>query len=188
MSREQFIDSVIEKQLLIQEAIKMNISKEENFRRSVQNFYEQSLIKVLLDRKMDSMVVNVTDEEIAKYETYIQNKIALTKMFYPSLKDAKEKTNETIEKVEADFINLSDDLKFIVLNLKIGESSKPVPTDFGIFIYKLDDIQQKEKPEKIEEFDMKRVSAYIQDRKTELLLDEWTDSIWGKAKIWRKNE
>ncbi|MCK5164008.1 MAG: hypothetical protein KAQ72_09830 [Desulfobacula sp.] len=187
MSREQFIESVIDRQLLIQEAIKTEINKEESFRRSVENFYEQSLIKIFLDRKLDSLLVDVTNDEIAKYEAFIQNKLFLTKMIYPSLKDAQKQTNETIEKIEADFMDLSDDLKFIVLNLNPGESSKPRPTDFGVFIYRLEDIQKKEKSKKdqMKEFDIKQVSLYIQDKKKEQLLDEWTEKIRESAEIWR---
>jgi len=189
MSREQFIESVIDKQLLIQEAIKMDINKEESFRQSVENFYEQSLIKILLDRKWDSLVVDVTNDEIAKYETLIQTRLFFTRMIYPSLKDAEKRTNETIEKFEADFINLSDDLKFMVLNLNIGESSKLKKTNLGIFVYMLDDIQKKEDySDKKEEFDIKRVSLFIQDKKKEQLLEQWTDAIRQTAEIWRENE
>ena len=93
MSREQFIESVIDRQILIQEAIKMDMNKKESFRRSVENFYEQSLIKILLDRKWDSLVVDVTNDEIAKYETLIQSRLFFTKMIDPNLKDAQKRTN-----------------------------------------------------------------------------------------------
>ena len=188
MNREQFIESVIEKQLLIQEAIKMDINKEESFRLSVENFYEQSLIKILLDRELDSLKVDVTNDEITKYKAFVQNKLFLTKMSYPSMKDEQNKTNEIIEKFETDFIDLSDDLKFLVLNLNIGQSSKPKVTDFGVFVYRLDDIQKDETPDKIQEFDMNQVSLYIQDKKKEQLLAEWSDKIRETAEIWRKNE
>ncbi|MCP3872194.1 MAG: hypothetical protein GY699_03435 [Desulfobacteraceae bacterium] len=188
MGREQFVESVIAKQLLIQEAIKMKINKEEIFRRSVENFYEQSLIKILLDRKLDSLVVDVTNDEIEKYETLIQNKLVLTKMIYPSIKDAQNKTNETIEKIESDFIDLSDDLKFIVMNLKIGDFSKPRTTDFGVLVYRVDDIQKTGNPDEEKGFDIKRVSLFIEDKKKEQLLNEWTDSIRETSEIWRKNE
>jgi len=188
MNREQFIESVIEKQLLIQEAIKMDINKEESFRLSVENFYEQSLIKILLDRELDSLKVDVTNDEITKYKAFVQNKLFLTKMSYPSMKDEQEKTNEIIEKFETDFIDLSDDLKFLVLNLNIGQSSKPKVTDFGVFVYRLDDIQKDKTPDKIQEFDMNQVSLYIQDKKKEQLLAEWSDKIRETAEIWRKNE
>jgi len=135
-------------------------------------------------------VVDVSNDEIAKYETFIQNKLFLTKMIYPGLKDAQQKTNETLEKIEADFIDLSDDLKYIVLNLNPGESSKPVMSDFGIFVYRLDNILKKEKSEvdQTSRFDIKRVSLFIQDKKKEQIMDEWTDTLRETAEIWRKNE
>ncbi len=190
MNREMFIESVIDKQLLIQEAVKNNINNEESFRRSVENFYEQSLISVLLDRKFKSLIVDVTDDEIAKYEQFIKNRLFLTKMIYPGLQDAQDRTNETIQKIELNFIDLSDDLKFIVLNLEKGQLSKPETTYFGVFIYRLDDIQKIKKPGigDFEEFDIKRVSLYIQDKKKEALMEEWTDKIRENAEIWRENE
>jgi hypothetical protein len=50
--RADFINSLIARELLIQEAQRTGIDKEENFRRSLQGFYEQSLVKVLMDRKL----------------------------------------------------------------------------------------------------------------------------------------
>lgn len=189
MTREQFIESVIDKQLLIQEAIRMKIHQEENFRSSVENFYEQSLIKILLDRKLDSLLVDVTNEEMAKYEELAQSKIFITKFIYPTLKDLKEKINGTVQEMESDFVNLSDDLKFALLSLKNGESSKPKKKGMeGIVIYRLNDIRKIEtaEPVKSEEFDVKRASLLIQDKKKEQLLDEWAELIRESAKIWRK--
>jgi len=193
MTQEQFIEEIIEKQLFIQESVKMDINKEKSFRLSVQNFYEQSLIKILLDRKQDSFKTDVTNEEIAKYKTAIQNTFFLTKMVYPSMKDAQNKTNETIEKIEDVFLDLSSDLKFIVMDLKVGEVSKPIANDltsmdFQVYIYKLDKIQKIEDSSKIEDFDIEYVSLYIKDKKKEQLMNEWSEEIRKKAKIWRKNE
>jgi len=189
MSREQFAESLIDKQLLIQEAVRMEINKEESFRSSVENFYEQSLIKILLDRKLDSLVVDVTNEEMERYEELTHSKIFLTKFMYPTLKDMQEKTNETLQDMESDFVNLSDDLKFTLLSLEKGESSKPKKKGMeGVLIYQLKDIRKIEKTEaeKPEEFDVKKASLLIQDKKKEQLLDEWTDSIRESAEIWRK--
>jgi len=189
MSREQFAESMIDKQLLIQEAIRMKINKEESFRSSVENFYEQSLIKILLDRKLDSLVVDVTNEEMKKYEELTQTKIFLTKIMYPTLKDMQEKTNETVQDLESNFVDLSDDLKFSLLSLEKGESSRPKKKGMeGVLVYRLKDIQKIETPEsqKPKEFDIKKVSLFIQDKKKAQLLDEWTDSIRESAEIWRK--
>ena len=189
MNREQFIQSLIEKQLLIQQAIKMEINKEENFRRSVENFYEQSLIKILLDRKLSSMVVDVTTEEVSKYEELTGKKLTITKLIYPGIVDLKNRTNERIEVINTDFINLSDDLKFIILNLNTGESSNPQSRgEAGPVIYRLDDIQPIEKTANDREkvFDLKRVSLFIQDKKKEQVLEKWITSIRESAEIWRK--
>ncbi len=189
MSREQFAESVIDKQLLIQEAIRIKINREENFRSAVENFYEQSLIKILLDRKLDSLVVDVTNEEMGKFEELTQSKIFLTKFIYPTLKDMEEKTNESVQEMESDFANLSDDLKFVLLSLEKGKSSKPKKKGMeGVLIYRLNDVQKIEKTgtEQNQEFDVKKVSLFIQDKKKEQLLDEWTDSIRESAEIWRK--
>ncbi len=188
MGQEQFIESVIAKQLLIQEAIKMKINTEENFRQSVETFYEQSLIKILLDRKLDSIVVDVTSDEIGKYETFLQNKFVLTKWIYPSIKDAENKTNETIEKVISEFIDLSDDVKFVLLNLKKGELSRPVATDFGVLVYRIDDIKKMQTSGRKQGFDIKRVSLFLEDKKKEQVLNEWADTLRENSEIWRKNE
>ncbi len=188
MSQEQFIDSVIEKQLLIQEAIKMEINKEESFRQSVENFYEQSLIKILVDRKLDSLVVEVSSDEIEKYRILTEYTFYLTKQVFASLDDYQGKTNIGVEKIKSDFVNLSDDLKFIVMGLAPGTFSEPVSTDFGVMVYTLDKMEKKQdlftKPQY--EFDIKKVSLYIRDKKKEQLINDWTKQIRQSAEIWRK--
>ncbi len=184
MTRQQFMDSVIDRQILIQEAIKTGINKEENFRQAVENFYEQSLIKILLDRKLKSLVVDVSDAEIAKYENYLGYRIFLTKIIYPDLDSAEHGKNGTSEKIDNKFINLSDDLKFIVLNLEPGHSSRPRQGKGGVIVYRLDKIEKIKNPGGA--FDMKKVSVFLQDRKKEQLLEEWTDRLRSSAHIWRK--
>ncbi len=189
MTREQFIQSLIEKQLLIQQAIKQKINAEENFRRSVENFYEQSLIKILLDRKLDSLVVDVTTEEVARYEELTGKNLVITKMTYPRMQDLKNRTNEQVETIHSDFLNLSDDLKFIVLMLKKGDSSRPVVREGrGAMIYRVEDIAPRDTTAggKEKAFDVKRVSLLIRDKKKEQLLEEWINSIRKSADIWRK--
>ncbi len=188
MSHDLFAEVIIEKQLLIQEAIKMDIHKEESFRKSVENFYEQSLIKILIDRKLDSLVVDVSNDEIAKYENYTQNAFSITKVIYSSLKEYEQKSNQNAERITANFLDLSDDLKYIILNLNIGESSSPQSTDFGIVVYTLDQMNKIIKTDEKEDFDIKRVSLFLEDKKKETLMKKWTNQIRDNADIWRRNE
>lgn len=186
MTNEQFIESTIEKQLLIQEAVKLQINKEESFRQSVENFYEQSLIKILFDRKLDSLVVDVTDDELEKYEIYLGNKLVITKTSYPSLEDAENRRNGSKETIESDFIDLSDDLKFLVLGLEISSLSAPQATPFGYITYRLDEMMKTKTEDAVKPFDIKKVSIFLQDKKKEQLMEAWTRSIRETAQIWRK--
>ena len=188
LSRELYIEAIIDRQLLIQEALKMKINKEESFRRLIENFYEQSLINVLLNRKLNSISVDATKDEISRYKYLRRKRLFLTKIIYPSLKDAQNHTNGVIKKIDSDFIDMSDNLKFIVLHLKKGELSKPQWTSSGIFVYRLDDIKEKQGISELKPLDIKRISLFIKNEKKSQFLKEWTHRIRGTAKIWRKDE
>lgn len=187
ISRKQFIEAMIDRQLLIQEAIKMKINREEKFRRSVQEFYEQSLIKTLLDRKFNSLKIKVKKEEIATYEFLTGTRLLLTRTAYPTIKDAQNRTNGKIKKIDADFIDMSDKLKFIVMHLKKGGLSAPICTASGIVMYRLDDIKKIKGSTKLKQFDIKRISLFIRNEKKAALMKKWTDKIREKAIIWREN-
>lgn len=189
MTKEQFIESVIDQQLMIQEAIRMDIHKEESFRESVENFYEQSLIKILLDRKLDSLTVDVTEDEIEKYRKWTAYKLFLTKFIYPGMKDALEKTNGTAQKITAAFTALPDDLKFTVLSLGKGAVSQPKHMGMqGIVVYRLDDKKKilNTDAHQQEAFDARQIERFLKDMKKEQLLGEWTRNIRQSADIWRK--
>lgn len=189
-TRDEFVDSLIEKQLLIQEAIRQKINSEESFRRSVENFYEQSLIKILLDRKHDSLAVDVTTEEVARYEELTRKKIIIKKLIYPTMADLKNRSNEKVETIETEYINLSDDLKFSLLSMNPGESTPPgMKGGQGAVMYRLEKILPADPKltSKMKPFDVKRVSLFIQGMKKEQLLDQWIKEIRQSADIWRKN-
>lgn len=189
MTKEQFIESVIDQQLMIQEAIRMDIHKEESFRESVENFYEQSLIKILLDRKVDDLTVDVTEDEIEKYRKWTAYKLFLTKFIYPGMKDALEKTNGTAQKITAAFTALPDDLKFTVFTLEKGAVSQPKHMGMqGIVVYRLDDKKKilNTDAHQQETFDAGQIERFLKDMKKEQLLGEWTRNIRQSADIWRK--
>ncbi len=183
MTEDQYLDSIITKQLLIQEAVRQDINKEESFRKSVENFYEQSLIKILLDRKQNALAVDVTDEEIEEYKSFSQAKIYISKLMYQTMEEALAGNNVTLQKIESDFIDISDDLKFIVLNLEKGQSSPPLVSNTGVVVYRLENIKHMD-TQKIKEVDLEKISFFIRDKKKEALMDEWTQKLEEKADTW----
>jgi len=186
MTKDQYIDSIITKQLLIQEAVRQDINKEESFRKSIENYYEQSLIKILLDRKLSNLAVDVTDQEIEKYRSFSQSHVGISKLLYQTLTMAQAGENPVTQKIESKFMDLSDDLKFIVFSLKKGESSEPFVSDTGVVVYRLEDVKPLDNSAGISEIDLKRITLFIQDKKKELLMEKWTKALKEHAEIWRE--
>jgi hypothetical protein len=65
-ARKEFLDNLINKKLILQDAEAKNIDKEEDFLRSVEKFWEQSLLKLALERKTKEIsgLNQVSDQEI----------------------------------------------------------------------------------------------------------------------------
>ncbi len=76
--REGFVEQLVTQQLIIQEAQKLAIDKEESFRLSLQNFYEQSLVKTLMDRQYRSAENSASELEVARYQFFADKILRMT--------------------------------------------------------------------------------------------------------------
>ena len=126
-SSGDFLNSIITRQLLIQEAQKQAIDKEPSFRRELKDYYEQSLIKVLTERKYASTQVQVADREVENFlgsfgKTYT---FRLLKTREPLTVDFLKK-NGILH--SALFEDLSENLQLILANLKPGEMAMEFDT------------------------------------------------------------
>jgi len=65
-SRKKVLDALISKKLILQEAEKEGLHKSKQFLSALQEFYEQLLFKMIIDKKSKELGsrVNVTDEEV----------------------------------------------------------------------------------------------------------------------------
>lgn len=183
-SRKAQLDSIILNELLIQEAVKRSIHQEEKFRRAVENFYEQSLVKILLDRQYDKFNPEVTQEEINRYKELSGKKVQVLKTTYPTADDARHDQNGQSETISAPFEYLSDRLKFMMLSMDPGDSSDLHETRHGTVVYTLEKTEPLEIPAK-EDFNVSRIKSFIKDRKKEVKYNRWTDQLREKAYIWR---
>ncbi len=68
-TRVTFLNDIIRKQLLIQEAQKAQLDREEGFRQTIQRYWEATLIRDLLTKKSEQFKSEtaVTPEEIVAY-------------------------------------------------------------------------------------------------------------------------
>ena len=75
--KKKFLDAQIRKELLIREATELGLDREEEFRQTIERYWEQTLIKTLLQKKsrdLDKDII-VTQEEIEnRYQEMAQKK------------------------------------------------------------------------------------------------------------------
>ena len=186
MTEEQYIDSLIMQELLIQEALDRDIHQEESFRRSVESFYEQSLVKTLLDRQYRDFNPEVTDREVEKYKRLSGMDVEFTRRTYNTRSEAQNNENPSaVHSKSSPFVFLSDHLRFVFLTLAPGQTSAPRQTDEGYVTYRLDQTRPLKKPAPAADMDTQRIRNLIADQKQERLYDKWAENLRQQADIRR---
>jgi parvulin-like peptidyl-prolyl isomerase len=165
--KERFLDELVKKELLYQEAMKKGLDKDPEFRSKVEDFKKITLIGQLLEKEIE-LKTQVTDQDVKDY--YEKNKedfaditqIRASHILVRTEGEAK-KILERLKKGE-DFAKIARDnsidtgsaknggeLGFFssgqmvpeferaAARLKVGELSEPVKTQFGYHIIKVTD-------------------------------------------------
>lgn len=67
--RREYLGNLLEKEILLQEAQRQGLDREKDFMKSIENYWEQALLKLLLERKSReiSSLIHVYDNEIEDY-------------------------------------------------------------------------------------------------------------------------
>ena len=80
--RRTYLDGLIEKEVLLQEAQRQGIDREKGFMKSIENYWEQALLKILLERKSKeiSRLIHVYDNEVEDYYRDSGEKLPLSKV------------------------------------------------------------------------------------------------------------
>jgi len=182
LDENDFIDALVTKKLLIQEAIRLGIDQDESFRWSIQNFYEQSLIKLLTDHAIADIAVEVTDQEIDRYIFLSGKKLHLTSFSFASLDDLRADRQEASEQLALFFRELSVELKNTLLALEEGGRTGPVRTDGGYRIYQLDRIESMEEasPAPLTREDIEKTLQHFRKEKQ---LRDWITKLKDDAQI-----
>lgn len=80
--RKEYIHRLVEKEILLQEAQRQGLDREKDFMKSIESYWEQTLLKLLLQKKSKeiSSMVHVYDNEIEEYYKASGEKQALSKV------------------------------------------------------------------------------------------------------------
>ena len=172
------LDDIIIHELLLQEAQRLNIDKEPSFRRSVQNYYEQSLIKILIDRQFRDTKTKVTDQDIDRYISNYGKVFTYTRLPGNNSHGSSQKP----EQRSILFDDLSDSLKLILGSMQCGDVVTDFGTDGGAISFRLDRIEPGPEQESFHG-NRKLIRKIISNYKKERALTAWIKKIRDRATI-----
>lgn len=184
--KKQFLDDLVTKEILIQEAKRLGLDREEPFRRSIQSYYEQTLLKNLTQKKMSDIKVSVSEEEIASYYASMGKAYELRVITLPSEHEANEAVrnfpSERAERRTFQMDEIPQEMLEAVLALRVGEVSlKPVPCDKGFLVFRLDGYRATFVPplERIHD----EVKKTIEEKKRRNEMEKWLEGLKKNSRV-----
>lgn len=177
-NQEDQVESVVTRQLLIQEAQRLGIDKDESFRKALKRYYEQALIKDLTDRKLASITVDVSEKDIDRYLSCFGKTVTFTET--PVDKGEMLKAQERQHTVLFD--NLSESLRLLLSSLQPGESVSQFDTGTEITSIRLDKIEKKDAVKPVA-YDRELVRELLCNFQRSREIDLWMQALCKNASI-----
>ncbi|MCP3933018.1 MAG: hypothetical protein GY705_28440, partial [Bacteroidetes bacterium] len=168
------------KQLLIQEAQRLNVDKEHSFRTALKNYYEQSLIKVLSERQYEIIKVEVSDTEVENFiNCYGKTFTFIIAKATPGI-DIKTVRSRGLQQSLL-FDELGASLKFILADLKPGEIAISFLTGNEQHAILLEKIEGKSVPAQY--MNLEKIRSRLANFKKEQVFNQWINGLRQKATI-----
>lgn len=180
-SVNDFIDDLITRELLIQEARRRGIDREEPFRRAMQDQYEQSLIKLLMDRQLAELDVRVSPKDIARYRECSKYRYHMEQRLFDPGQDTSASPRSRVVS-EQDFNDLPLPWQVQLLPIEDGGGdSSPFPLENQICVLHVDHIS----PAINADPDMKddEIRQLLTDARRQLAFDNWLNKLRSEADI-----
>ncbi|RUM41566.1 MAG: hypothetical protein DSY80_08585 [Desulfocapsa sp.] len=166
----------VTRQILVQEAQRIGIDKEDSFRKSLKEYYEQSLVRVLTDRKLAELEVTVTEEDIDRYLSRFGKIYTFTRIPVEGGKVQEENGHQSTVL----FDELSVTLRLLIAELKPGESAKQFETGTEISVIRLDKIVPADVVPETGKVDRIRVREQLENYQRSLEIDRWINALQKK--------
>jgi hypothetical protein len=182
----EIIDNIITRELLIQEAERCEIHKEESFRQSLKGYYENSLVKTLLDRQNETLQVSVSEDEINGYLDYLGKVVTFSRLEKIPASPAEAEKAPGVSNT-ALFSELASPVRLLLASLKPSQFAVKYDTGSEAYALRLDSVQDG--PEKaIKPVERERVREMLIGHKKEQQMNRWLVDLRQKATITIHNE
>lgn len=178
MERGEKVASMVSREILLQEAQRQGIDRESSFREALKQYYEQSLIKVMMDRKVASVTVTVDERDVDRYVagfgkiyTFIETPVEQGKVV-----TAREKSHTL------PFEGLSDSLRIMLTSLEPGQQITQYETGTEVSNIRLEKVEFNTTPVP-PKFDRARIKEQLTNYKTGREVDLWMHGLYEKASV-----
>jgi hypothetical protein len=176
--REGDINSLVTKQLLIDEAQRLGLDKNDDFRMALKSYYEQSLIRLLTDHKLASVKVKITDKDINRYLGSSGKIFTFTRIPLEKGSPVEEQSQQN----SVLFDDLSVSLRLLLATIQPGEQVGQFETGTEVSIIRLDKIDPATAFEPVA-YARDRVREQLENYQRSLEIGRWIKGLRNKASI-----
>lgn len=200
VTKEDILDALITKEILLQEAQEENLDKDKDFMKTIELYWEQTLLKNLLTKKSRGIERDITvyENEIIDYYNKMKNKIKAKVLVFADKKLAHRLLDHPGD--VAEYVKTKPD-RFSLLYIVpskwyiLGENNTPLETsivnvDSDRELVKIDGkwaliIIEERAPNELEPLSAVRdeMAKRIKIKKERALMNEWIDGLRSKARI-----
>ena len=98
-ARKEFLDNLINRKLILQDAQDKGLDKEQGFLRMIERFWEQALLKIALDKKTKEMFgsVSVSDTQVRQLYDFLLKNGQIDKPYEQAREQLKRDLIKTVE-------------------------------------------------------------------------------------------
>jgi SurA-like N-terminal domain len=180
-SRQQYLDDLVSRELLIQEARHQGIDQEESFRHDIQEHYEQALIKQLIDRRRRELKLEVSDAELVDWQRAMGQQIKLRLVRYANPRPPDNGAPLGEEAIDTPFSDLPPALQLRILDLQPGDSTQPFPLDSGYGVIHVLERSGASPPEDM--LTGAKLRSFLLQAREQIALEQWLIQLRNQASI-----
>ena len=176
------LDDLVLREVLVRQAIADGIADEEQFKRLVRDFFEQSLVKTLLDRKQQEVQVNISAADLARFRKARQSGYRLSLIRYETLQQAESGKGGRLQTMAEDYAFFPESIQLRLLALPVGQLSDPFADGAEFARMRIEKIEPLEQSETMSESDESlhgKLKYMLQQKK----VGEWVDATRQRAVV-----